>query len=53
MSSRIADALAIEASFGTATLALASTTNVPFTGLVISTCVLTVATPGVLAPNGG
>lgn len=30
---------------------IAATANVPFTGLVTATCVLTVGTPGVLAPN--
>ncbi|MCB1506994.1 MAG: hypothetical protein KDJ47_18670 [Hyphomicrobiaceae bacterium] len=29
----------------------AATTSVPFTSTVLSTCVLTVGTPGVLAPN--
>ena len=33
--------------------AVAQTANVPFTGLVTSTCVLTVGTPGVLAANAG
>lgn len=31
--------------------AIAVTANVPFSGLVTATCVLTVGTPGVLAPN--
>ncbi|MBX9684292.1 MAG: hypothetical protein K2X41_10925 [Hyphomicrobium sp.] len=30
---------------------IAATANVPFAGLVTATCVLTVGTPGVLAPN--
>lgn len=29
----------------------AATANVPFSGLVTATCVLTVGTPGILAPN--
>ena len=31
--------------------ALAATANVPFSGVVVSTCTLAVATPGILAPN--
>lgn len=31
----------------------AATANVPFTGTVTATCVLTVGIPGVLAPNAG
>lgn len=33
--------------------ALAQLANVPFTGAVTSTCILTVATPGILAPDAG
>ena len=34
-----------------ASSAHAATANVPFTSLVLATCVLTVGTPGIMAPN--
>ena len=45
--------MALLAVAASSTVTMAATGNVPFTGLIANTCVLTVGTPGILQPNAG